>query len=118
MNEKQAAYGQPPDMVASIIDSVLDYGRACADELPDSRQMWLDDIRERLDGLQHEAYADGRKDEADEGAASRLIDAWVATHGTPVPWEKAVEILSIVNKLPEAERARLFALGEADDGSR
>lgn len=61
----EAAYGQPPDMVASIIASVMDYGRACADELPDSQQMWLDDIRERLERLQHEAYADGRKDEAD-----------------------------------------------------
>jgi hypothetical protein len=59
----EAAYGQPPDMVASIMDSVMDYGRACADELPESQQRWLDDIRERLEGLQHEAYADGRADE-------------------------------------------------------
>lgn len=64
----EAAYGQPPDIVAQIIASVLDYGRACADELPDSQQMWLDDIRERLEGLQWEAYDDGRKDLAEESA--------------------------------------------------
>jgi hypothetical protein len=109
----EAAYGQPPDMVDSIIGSVLDYGRACADELPDSQQMWLDDIRERLEGLQHEAYADGRNDEAEEQTATALIDAWVQTHGKPIPWGTAVEIISIVNKLPDAERVRLLALGEA-----
>lgn len=64
-----------------------------------------------IDKAQTEAYAEGRKDEADEnGAASRLIDAWAASHGKPVPWDKAVEIVAIVNKLPEEERARLLAL--------
>lgn len=111
----EAAYGQPPDIVASIIGSVIDYGRACADELPDSQQMWLDDIRERLEGLQTEAYADGRKDEADaNGAASRLIDAWVYEHGKQIPWEKAVQIVAIVNKMPDDELARLLALAEAE----
>lgn len=61
-----------------------------------------------------EAYAEGRKDEADEnGAASKLIDAWVAAHGKPVPWAAAVEIVAIVNKLPPEERERLLALAEA-----
>ena len=42
--------------------------------------------------------------------ASRLIDAWCAAHGRPIPWEMAVEITAITTKMPEAERARLLAL--------
>lgn len=71
------------------------------------------EVLKALGDVQTEAYAEGRKDEADEnGAASRLIDAWAAAHGKPVPWEKAVEIVAIANKLPDAERARLLALAE------
>lgn len=71
-----------------------------------------DGIRQYVEAMQTNAYAEGRKDEADEnGVASRLIDAWVTAHGKPVPWEKAVEIVAIANKLPEAERIRLLALG-------
>lgn len=69
-------------------------------------------IHEEVETAQTEAYAEGRKDEAEDHAASRLIDAWVASHGAPIPWEKAVEIMAIVSKLPEAERARLLALAD------
>lgn len=71
-----------------------------------------DGIRSYLEAMVQHAYAEGRKDEAEEHAASRLIDAWVASHGAPIPWEKAVEIIAIVNKLPEAERTRLLGLAE------
>lgn len=47
-------------------------------------------------------------------AVSRLIEAWVTEHGKPIPWEKAVEIVAIVNKLPDAERLRLLALASGD----
>lgn len=46
--------------------------------------------------------------------ASRLIDAWCAAYGLPIPWKKAVEITAITTKMPEAERARLLALGDND----
>lgn len=61
------------------------------------------------------AYAEGRKDEAEESReamASKLIDAWVAAHNKPIPWAKAVEIVVIVQKLPEEERQRLLSLDE------
>jgi hypothetical protein len=71
-------------------------------------------VRDVADQWATQAYAEGRKDEADEnGAASRMIDAWAAAHLKPVPWAKAVEIVAIINKLPEAERTRLLALAEA-----
>lgn len=44
--------------------------------------------------------------------ASRLIDAWCAAHGQPIPWAKAVEITAIITKMPEAERERLLALDQ------
>jgi hypothetical protein len=65
-----------------------------------------------LNDVQTDAYAEGRKDEAEEHDVGRLIDAWVAAHGKPMPWAKAVEIVVIAKKLPDAERARLLTLGE------
>lgn len=73
-------------------------------------------VREEVEAATTEAYAEGRKDEADEnGAAVRLIDAWVYEHGKQIPWAKAVQIVAIVNKLPDTELARLLALAEAAD---
>jgi|GEM_PF-4457312 hypothetical protein len=45
-------------------------------------------------------------------AASRLIDAWIAHHGKPIPWAKAVEILVVTDNLSDSERQRLLALDE------
>jgi hypothetical protein len=64
----EAAYGQQGETIASIIMSVMDYGRACADELEDSKQMWLDDIRERLEKFVQHAYAEGHADERESVA--------------------------------------------------
>ena len=44
--------------------------------------------------------------------ASRLIDAWIHTHGKQIPWAIAVEIVFIVTKMPPAERDRLLGLAE------
>lgn len=69
-----------------------------------------------LNLARQDAYAEGRKDEAEaraaDCAAEKLIDAWVMAKGKPVPWATAVEIISIVQKLSEAERARLLTLWE------
>lgn len=43
----------------------------------------------------------------------RLIDAWIASTGKPIPWNKAVEIAAIVKRLPDAERDRLLALNDS-----
>lgn len=43
----------------------------------------------------------------------RLIDAWVASTGKPIPWNKAVELAAIVKRLPDAERDRLLALNDS-----
>lgn len=70
-------------------------------------------VHAEVERAETEAYAEGRADEANEnGAASRLIDAWVYEHGKQIPWAKAVQIVAIVNKMPEAELARLLALGD------
>ena len=45
--------------------------------------------------------------------AARLIDAWCDSHGTQIPWEKAVEITTIITHPPEAEKDRLLALSDA-----
>jgi hypothetical protein len=85
------------------------------ENLVDEAKFKRDEFEKALNSLLVLAYADGRKDEAEEsGVASKLIDAWVTTHGKPVPWEKAVEIMAIVQKLPESERARLLSLAEEE----
>ena len=61
------------------------------------------------------AYAEGRADQKQEdehafGPASRLIDAWIAIHNRPIPWAKAVEIVAVLNKMPDEERRRLLSL--------
>lgn len=48
--------------------------------------------------------------------AGRLIDAWVADKGRQIPWAKAVQIVAIVTKQPDAERDRLLRMGD-EDGS-
>lgn len=48
--------------------------------------------------------------------ASKLIDAWCLDKGKQIPWAKAVEIVVIVTKQPQAERDRLLRLGEENDG--
>lgn len=45
--------------------------------------------------------------------ASRLIDAWCAAHGKPVPWAKAVQITGIVTKQPQEEIDRLLAMDDS-----
>ena len=70
---------------------------------------------DEIDAIQQAAYAEGRKDEAEtsrEAMANKLIDTWVAVHNKPIPWAKAVEIVVVVNKLPEEERQRLLSLDD------
>lgn len=42
------------------------------------------------------------------------MDAWIAEHGTQIPWAKAVELISTVMKYPESERNRLLCLDTPD----
>jgi hypothetical protein len=44
--------------------------------------------------------------------ASKAIDAWVAAHGKPIPWAKAVEIMAVITHMPDTERQRLLSLAE------
>lgn len=48
--------------------------------------------------------------EPKEILASKLIDAWCASHGKQIPWAKAVEISAIVTDMSEHDKARLLAL--------
>lgn len=45
-----------------------------------------------------------------EHAAGRLIDAWCAHYQRQIPWNKAVEILAVVTKMPEEEKQKLLNL--------
>ena len=77
----------------------------------------LSAFKDFCNALQTAAYAEGRSDEAMENnIAGSLIDAWVAAHGRPIPWAKAVEITAIVNKLPDEERVRLLSLDDMKEG--
>lgn len=51
-----------------------------------------------------------------EVLASKLIDAWVADKGRKISWRRAIEIVAIITKQPQAEVDRLLALGADDDG--
>lgn len=58
-----------------------------------------------------EAYFAGLK-EARDGAASRLIDVWIANHGQRIDWKRAVNIIAVIQRLPNADRERLLALDD------
>ncbi len=59
------------------------------------------DLADQVEAEIRAAYNKAR--EQDE-QVSRLFDAWVNTHGKPIPWAKAVEIVAIVNRLFYVER--------------
>ena len=42
--------------------------------------------------------------------AARLIDAWCAHHGKPIPWNKAIDIVAIVTGMEEEKVKELKAL--------
>lgn len=44
----------------------------------------------------------------------KLMDAWIAEHGSQIPWPKAVQLLAIVMKYSEEERDRLLCLDYPD----
>jgi hypothetical protein len=46
--------------------------------------------------------------------AGRLIDAWCADKGKQIPWAKAIQIVAIVTKQPDAERDRLLKMDDED----
>lgn len=50
-----------------------------------------------------------------EMLVGRLIDAWCASHGKQIPWEKAIEICAVITKMPDAEKQRLLHLDESDE---
>lgn len=54
------------DLVNALFASVRDYGKACADDLPESQERWLEEIGERIEKIQQDAYAEGRKDEREQ----------------------------------------------------
>lgn len=44
----------------------------------------------------------------------KLMDAWIAEHGSQIPWPKAVQLLAIVMKYSDEERDRLLCLDYPD----
>lgn len=49
---------------------------------------------------------------SDHDSATLLINAWVDTHGKQIPWDKAIEIIAVATKMPDAEKARLLCLDD------
>ena len=44
--------------------------------------------------------------------ATLLINAWVDAHGKQIPWDKAIEIIAVATKMPDAEKTRLLCLDD------
>lgn len=53
-----------------------------------------------------------REELANHDSATKLINAWVDTHGKQIPWDKAIEIIAVVTKMPEVERQRLLCMDD------
>lgn len=47
-----------------------------------------------------------------EHKVNGLIRAWCDLHNRPIPWAKAVEIVAVIHKMPDAEKARLLSLDD------
>lgn len=53
-----------------------------------------------------------REELANHDSASLLMNAWVAEHKSQMPWDKAIELIAVVTKMPEAEKQRLLCLDD------
>ena len=84
----------------------------------DQRKRGMYDLRTEalriLDAALAQPEPQPESDEPDDVLAGRLIDTWCEENKKPIPWQKAVEIISIVKKLGDAERLRLLGLDDDD----
>ncbi|MNY28834.1 hypothetical protein D3C86_1628360 [compost metagenome] len=53
-----------------------------------------------------------REELANHDSASLLMNAWVAEHKSQMPWDKAIELIAVVTKMPDAEKQRLLCLDD------
>lgn len=53
-----------------------------------------------------------KEDLANHDSATKLINAWVDANGKQIPWNKAIDIIAIVTKMPEVERRRLLDMDD------
>lgn len=56
-----------------------------------------------------------REDLANHDSASLLMNAWVTEHKSQMPWGKAIEMIAVVTKMPDAEKQRLLCLDDQYD---
>lgn len=48
-------------------------------------------------------------------ASARLIDAWCTEHKKQMSWAKMIELMSIVDKMPQEEKTRLLSMYEPEE---
>jgi len=56
--------------------------------------------------------AELREELDNHDCATLLINAWVDAHGKQIPWDKAIEIIAVATKMPDAEKTRLLCLDD------
>ena len=98
-------------MLTDLLNKIESYEFECVGGPLTNCQDWQR-LRESLSSAQS---AGVQEETPPEILASRLIDAWVADKGK-IPWAKAVQIVTIVTKQPDAERDRLLKMGDDDKG--
>lgn len=99
LKEAKSMVGHPDNI--TFIETVLS---ASAESVAAWEEAKLKPLQDEIETL---------KDSLEENATSnKLIDVWVAENGRQISWGKAVQIVAITAKLPEAERVRLLCLDE------
>ncbi len=53
-----------------------------------------------------------REELANHDSASLLMNSWVTEHKTQMPWDKAIELIAVVTKMPDEEKQRLLCLDD------
>ena len=53
-----------------------------------------------------------REELANHDSASLLMNAWITEHKTQMPWDKAIEMIAVVTKMPVEEKQRLLCLDD------
>ena len=63
--------------------------------------------------IDHESELAALREElANHDSASLLMNAWVTEHKSQMPWDKAIEMIAVVTKMPDAEKQRLLCLDD------
>ena len=76
-----------------------------------AQRLQLARCAEQID-TQHGELAALREELANHDSASLLMNAWVDEHKSQMPWDKAIELIAVVTKIPDAEKQRLLCLDD------